>query len=174
MNAPGKTKWLHIATWSKQKSEKQFKQIKAQQKNKHQPSNRREGRQTIRRWHLEGQNIISDTNTVSLLKSCTCWRSCFLISGYHYNPYVFTGHWAWCHHVPMIFSALRPKKWPFETEQSSPLSAEGRRHTEAFSSLRSVSFFVRGVIWHQDGYNCNSVSSMNTHMIKKILSRNFF
>ena len=32
MNAPGKTKWLHIATWSKQKSEKQFKQIKAQQK----------------------------------------------------------------------------------------------------------------------------------------------
>ena len=37
---------------------------------------------------------------VSLLKSCNYWRSCFLISGYHYNPHVFTGQWAWCHHVP--------------------------------------------------------------------------
>ena len=106
--------------------------------------------------------------TVSLSKSCIYWGSCFLIPSYHYNPNFHKSlHLVSpCPHKNL--SALRPKKWPFETEQSSPLSAEGRRHTEAFSSLRSVSFFVRGVIWHwAERYNCNIMSqilSFLTHL----------
>ena len=50
------------------------------------------------------------TCLMSLLKSCNYWRSCFLISGYHYNPHVFTGHWARCHHVPIIFFLFYDQK----------------------------------------------------------------
>ena len=48
--------------------------------------------------------------TVSLLKSCIYWRSCFLIPGYHYNPPVFTDHFTWCHNVTIKFFLLYGQK----------------------------------------------------------------
>ena len=78
---------------------------------------------------------------------CPFWSRAF-IGGAVFSSLVFTAIPTFslsmvspCPHK--FVYALRPKKWLFETEQPSPLSADGRRHTDAFSSLHSVSFFVR-------------------------------
>ena len=42
---------------------------------------------------------------------------------------------------------------------------------QEFEFTDSVLVFVRGVIWHQEGYYCYIISQMNTFIINKILPR---
>ena len=42
---------------------------------------------------------------------------------------------------------------------------------QEFEFTDSVLVFVRGVIWHQEGYYCYIISQMNTCIIKKILPK---
>ena len=103
-------------------------------------------------YHIPNIDVHSFTQSLKS-KSCLFWIqwpfwSRAFIGGAVFSSLVFTTIPTFslsmvspCPHK--FVYALRPKKWPFETEQPSPLSADGRRHTDAFSSLHSVSFFVR-------------------------------